>query len=113
MFDIVIGLFCISVISLFLYTYNRFIILAPINSILKKKISMKSLQVLQVKKLVPTALLPAKGSSRAAGYDLHSIDETIVPAKGKKLVKTGLSIACPPGNYARIGKISSFEEHVY
>lgn len=26
----------------------------------------------------------------------------MVPARGKAIVKTGLSIACPPGTYARV-----------
>ena len=58
---------------------------------------------LQVKKLVPNAFLPSKGSDRAAGYDLYSIEETVVPARGKALVKTGLAIAVPSGNYGRVG----------
>jgi len=57
---------------------------------------------LQVKKLNPNAYLPAKGSERAAGYDLCSVEETVVPAHGKALVKTGLAIAVPTGNYGRV-----------
>ena len=33
----------------------------------------------------------------AAGYDLASAEETVVPAKGKAVVKTGMSIATPEG----------------
>jgi dUTP pyrophosphatase len=29
-------------------------------------------------------------------------EETVVPAKGKALVATDLSIACPPGTYGRV-----------
>lgn len=36
-----------------------------------------------VKKLIEKAILPKKGSLRAAGYDLFSSEDTIVPAKGK------------------------------
>ncbi|CAN6463324.1 unnamed protein product [Victoria cruziana] len=57
---------------------------------------------LRVKKLSPNAVLPARGSSLAAGYDLSSAVETIVPARGKALVATDLSIAIPEGTYARI-----------
>ena len=60
---------------------------------------------LQVKKLNPNAYLPSKGSERAAGYDLCSVEETVVPANGKALVKTGLAIAIPSGNYGRVGRL--------
>lgn len=56
-----------------------------------------------IKKLNPLAFIPKKGSERAAGYDICSLEETTIPAQGKNLVKTGLSFAVPPGNYARIG----------
>ncbi|CAM6087956.1 unnamed protein product [Calypogeia fissa] len=57
---------------------------------------------LRVKKLAPEAVLPSRGSEHAAGYDLSSAYEAIVPARGKALVKTELSIAIPEGTYARI-----------
>mgnify|MGYP002075036277 CR=1 FL=1 len=60
------------------------------------------LPTLFVKKLVKDALLPKKGSAKAAGYDLHSVEDAIVPAEGKAIVKTGISIAIPAENYARI-----------
>jgi len=59
--------------------------------------------ILQVKKLIKEAFIPKKGSPGAAGYDLFASHESVVPAKGKALIKTGLSIAVPTGNYARIG----------
>ena len=37
-----------------------------------------------------------------AGYDLYSAEEKIVPACGKMLVDTRISIATPPGTYGRI-----------
>jgi dUTP pyrophosphatase len=55
-----------------------------------------------VKKLVEKARLPIIGSIHAAGYDLHSIEDTVVPAKGKALVGTGLAFGIPEGNYGRI-----------
>eukprot|EP00586_Coscinodiscus_wailesii_P021084 CAMPEP_0172496128 /NCGR_PEP_ID=MMETSP1066-20121228/81867_1 /TAXON_ID=671091 /ORGANISM="Coscinodiscus wailesii, Strain CCMP2513" /LENGTH=269 /DNA_ID=CAMNT_0013268251 /DNA_START=215 /DNA_END=1024 /DNA_ORIENTATION=- len=57
---------------------------------------------LRVKKLSPTASLPTRGSPLSAGFDLASAEKKTVPAKGKAIVKTDLSIACPPGTYARI-----------
>ncbi|XP_044367876.1 deoxyuridine 5'-triphosphate nucleotidohydrolase [Triticum aestivum] len=58
--------------------------------------------LLKVKKLSDKAILPSRGSALAAGYDLSSAVETVVPARGKALVATDLSIAIPEGTYARI-----------
>lgn len=60
---------------------------------------------LLVKRLTQLARLPSKGSRAAAGYDLYSAEEGVVPARGKALIKTGISIAVPPGNYGRVGNI--------
>ncbi|XP_015065379.1 deoxyuridine 5'-triphosphate nucleotidohydrolase [Solanum pennellii] len=57
---------------------------------------------LRVKKLSENAVLPSRASSLSAGYDLSSAAETKVPARGKALVPTDLSIAVPQGTYARI-----------
>ncbi|TNV70985.1 hypothetical protein FGO68_gene2319 [Halteria grandinella] len=57
---------------------------------------------LRVKKLVPEAQIPVKGSEHAAGYDLMASAPQTVPAKGKALVSTGISMAIPIGNYGRI-----------
>ena len=57
---------------------------------------------LEVKKLVQNARLPVLGSANAAGYDLHAIEQKVVPARGKTLVGTGLAFAIPEGNYGRI-----------
>eukprot|EP01018_Ginkgo_biloba_P020153 Gb_28971 [translate_table: standard] len=38
----------------------------------------------------------------AAGYDLSSAHVAVVPARGKALVQTDLSIAIPEGTYACI-----------
>ncbi|EEQ86404.2 dUTP pyrophosphatase [Blastomyces dermatitidis ER-3] len=57
---------------------------------------------LLVKKLVPTARVPTRGSAFAAGYDLYCAKPIVIPAKGKDLVNTGLAIAVPEGTYGRI-----------
>lgn len=64
--------------------------------------SSVSLSFFKVKKLSENAVLPSRGSPFAAGYDLSSAVETKVPARGKALVATDLSIAVPPGTYARV-----------
>ena len=48
------------------------------------------------------AQVPTRGSSDAAGYDLYSAEDIIVPAHGKATVDTQISIATPPGTYGRI-----------
>ncbi|XP_004500414.1 deoxyuridine 5'-triphosphate nucleotidohydrolase-like [Cicer arietinum] len=57
---------------------------------------------LRVKKLSDKAVLPSRGSPLSAGYDLSSAAATQVPARGKALIPTDLSIAVPEGTYARI-----------
>ena len=64
--------------------------------------ALSELPVLQIKKLAAAARLPVKGSALAAGYDLHALVPTTVPAKGKALVSTGIAMAIPIGNYGRI-----------
>ena len=58
--------------------------------------------MLQVKRLSENAIVPTRGSPLSAGYDLSSAEETVIPAGGKGIVKTDLSIACPEGTYGRI-----------
>lgn len=59
-------------------------------------------EVMQVKRLREEAVLPVRGSVHAAGFDLAAAEAAVVPAGGKAMVKTGLSIAIPTGTYARI-----------
>ncbi|PIN06729.1 dUTPase [Handroanthus impetiginosus] len=57
---------------------------------------------LRVKKLSEKAILPSRGSPLSAGYDLSSAADSKVPARGKALIPTDLSIAIPEGTYARV-----------
>ena len=57
---------------------------------------------LEVKLHSEKAQIPTRGSPDAAGYDLYSAEDTIVPAHGKATVNTQISIATPPGTYRRI-----------
>lgn len=66
---------------------------APINT---KAVEEKTVP-LQIKKLVDNARLPTRGSAAAAGWDLHSAEDTVIPAGGRKLVSTGLAMAIPGG----------------
>merc|ERR1740123_1186524 len=58
--------------------------------------------MMRVQRLRPTAILPARGSEHAAGFDLAAAEEVTVKAGDKAIVKTGLSVAIPWGTYARI-----------
>ncbi|OTA97909.1 hypothetical protein M434DRAFT_391519 [Hypoxylon sp. CO27-5] len=57
---------------------------------------------LLIKKLSSTAKLPTRGSAFAAGYDLYASQATSIPARGKALVETDISIAVPAGTYGRV-----------
>lgn len=59
-------------------------------------------EMLLARRLSPVAKLPARGSTGAAGFDLAAAEATVVKARGHAIAKTGLSIAIPPGTYARI-----------
>ena len=55
-----------------------------------------------IKKLVPEAIVPTRGSDGAAGYDLASVVDITVPALGRVAVATGLAMRVPSGTYGRI-----------
>jgi dUTP pyrophosphatase len=52
---------------------------------------------LLIKKLSDKAKLPTRGSAFAAGYDIYASKETVIPARGKALVDTDISMAVPAG----------------
>lgn len=57
---------------------------------------------LQVKLLSETAKAPTRGSIHAAGYDLYASKPAKIPARGKMMVDTDISIAVPAGTYGRV-----------
>lgn len=63
----------------------------------KETTVMETSVPLQVKKLSPQGRLPTRGSAFAAGYDVYASRDTVVPARGKVLVDTDISIAVPAG----------------
>ncbi|KLU87681.1 deoxyuridine 5'-triphosphate nucleotidohydrolase [Magnaporthiopsis poae ATCC 64411] len=65
-------------------------------------VTLEQCPPLLIKKLSDKARLPTRGSAFAAGYDLYAARETVVPARGKVLVDTDISIAVPAGTYGRI-----------
>ena len=59
--------------------------------------SLSTSPPLLIKKLSPKAQTPTRGSAFAAGYDIYSAHDTVIPARGKALVDTDLAIAVPAG----------------
>lgn len=58
--------------------------------------------ILKYVKLSEDAFEPIKGSAQAAGYDLKSPHDYILPGTGKILIYTDLKIELPSGCYGRI-----------
>lgn len=63
---------------------------------------MVEMEHLSFKKLDPTAVLPTRGSSFAAGLDLYSIEAVTLKPRERRLVPTGLAVAIPEGCYGRL-----------
>jgi dUTP pyrophosphatase len=57
---------------------------------------------LLVKKISQFATLPLRGSTGAAGYDISSAYDYIVPARGKAMCLTDIVMVIPHGHYGRV-----------
>lgn len=57
---------------------------------------MKKLDV-RIKVLNPDTIIPKYQTSEAAGFDLHSVEEKVIKAGKRDVVKTGLALALPKG----------------
>jgi dUTP pyrophosphatase len=55
-----------------------------------------------ITKLESKAIIPTRGSTGAAGYDLYTTEFHILKPGERKLFKTGLSMSIPSGMYGRI-----------
>ena len=55
-----------------------------------------------IKKLEESAKIPTRATDLDAGYDLYSTNDGVVPARGRKVVGTGIAIAIPPPYYGRV-----------
>lgn len=47
-------------------------------------------------------ILPKQGSEEATGLDLYSAESVKIPARGRKIIGTGIAMRAPHGTYARI-----------
>ena len=63
--------------------------------------------IVRIRRMCTNAKLPVRGRARVARYDLAKAQAVVVPAHGKAMVKTDLSMALPPGCYGRIAPRSS------
>ncbi|XP_032051055.1 deoxyuridine 5'-triphosphate nucleotidohydrolase, mitochondrial isoform X1 [Aythya fuligula] len=57
---------------------------------------------LRFTRLSENAFAPSRGSARAAGYDLYSAYDCVIPPMEKAVVKTDIQIALPSGCYGRV-----------
>ncbi len=51
--------------------------------------------VIKVKFLHPDAKLPVKAFPSDAGFDVFSVEEVLIPARSRAVVKTGIAVALP------------------
>ena len=51
-----------------------------------------NLLFIKVAKLSEHAIIPTRGSAKAAGYDLYSAYDYVIPARGKCLAKTDVQV---------------------
>lgn len=63
---------------------------------------IKTAESLKILKRGKNATIPTRGSMLAAGYDLYSSEEAVIPANGRGLVGTELTIIVPVGTYGRV-----------
>ena len=76
-----------------------------VQSLLEKHSNLKQPQsphAFCVTKINPLAKLPERGSDEAAGFDLSSVIDATVPARGSEIIPIGLKIKTPQGCYGRI-----------
>ncbi|XP_053206325.1 uncharacterized protein LOC128390605 [Panonychus citri] len=58
-------------------------------------------------KMFPDVPVPFKATTRSVGFDISSYEDTIVPARGQVIIKTGLKVTPPKGTYIRLASRSS------
>ena len=59
---------------------------------------------IKVKKLTETAVMPTRGSSEAAGYDLYAdlAEPAVIPPHETRMIETGLAMEIPKGYFGAI-----------
>lgn len=62
---------------------------------------------MKVQKIHPDAMLPTRGSEKAAGLDLHAVEDCLLHGNERLLISTGIAVEIPPNHYGRIAPRSS------
>lgn len=57
---------------------------------------------LQVARVIDNAIIPTRGSPKAAGFDLYSTDGYVVMPGHRVVVSTGITVTLPSGTYGRV-----------
>jgi len=63
--------------------------------------------VVKIARTDPDARMPTKGSQHAAGWDLYSLEDTVVPFRSSVKLRTGLHVAIPKGFEGQVRARSS------
>tara|TARA_Y100000588_G_scaffold208125_1_gene222050 strand:- start:8632 stop:9069 length:438 start_codon:yes stop_codon:yes gene_type:complete len=63
--------------------------------------------VVKIARTEPGARMPTKGSQHAAGWDLYSLEDTVVPFRSSVKLRTGLHVAIPEGFEGQVRARSS------
>ena len=66
---------------------------------------------IQVRKIEPDAKIPSKVSEIAAGRDLYANENSIVPPRGRRLIRTEISLGLPKETCGRIATRSGLALH--
>jgi dUTP pyrophosphatase len=56
----------------------------------------------RIKKLFAEANIPNRSDKHAAGFDLYSAEDMVIPGHGRNIVKTGIAMSIPDGMYGKI-----------
>ena len=71
-----------------------------------ERIGTPSSHPLQIIKKHDDAIIPSKGSEKAAGFDLYSVSTVTIPSQHIGVVDTGIAAIFPPQTYGRIASRS-------
>ena len=74
----------------------------PLQEKLTKRMLAQQTTAIQVMKMAGKAMLPSRGSRFPAGHNLYTLEDVLIPARGQKLIGTGIAIGIPQGTYTRI-----------
>jgi len=80
----------------------------PLQEKLQNRVLVQQAAAIQVMKMAAKATLPTRGPRLLAGHDLYALESFLIPARGQKLVGTGIAIGIPQVTYARIAPGSGF-----